>query len=224
MNYKQIEQKAEEGKELLSKGIFPNELIENIKDKRVVKDLMDKIFYPKNGKKHHELSDVEKAERAKRLKVEIAFGRYLGGFRAIRFSFGSYVLIGILVLVLNSIYPFGNEPYGIATLIQSVVLFVFSIRFERLKKNAFLLIVLLSAIQLIELLVFQLPTPVFYGNTIDLSTRLGVFWQLLNAVSPFLYLGAKIGILLSIFISVKNIQHFLGIKKMHELNAENNLE
>lgn len=216
MNYQQINDTAREGRELLSKGVFPNELLEKIKDRRAAKEVSNKIFYPADAKKHHELNEKEKAERARRLKIEIAYGRYIDGMNSLTKTPIYFALIALFIFGMNFLKPFGNEAYGFMTLTQAVIALVFVVKPRFMKKNTMTLVLLITVIQFLELAIFQFPTPLLYGSSIDLSSRVGAFWEFLNVSSPFIYLGSKLGIIAAMIMAFRNINRFKFEKNRFE--------
>jgi len=108
MDYLKIREIAALGRKQLENGIFPSELLEEINDKRARKDAADQIFYPKDRPKPNELNNEEKEARAKRLKVEIAFQRYMDGITSYSLARNYFAIITLALLAFELLRPFEN--------------------------------------------------------------------------------------------------------------------
>jgi hypothetical protein len=81
-----------------------------------------------------------------------------------------------------------------------------------IRKYGLLLFYSLIGSSIIEIVFFQFPVPVLYGSDIDVTSRLEGFWQIFNGLSPFLYIAAKFGILISIAFSSERVRKFIQRK------------
>jgi len=217
MDYKLRHKKAQQGVELLEKGIFPNELLEPIKDKRLRTDLSNNIFYPKGSPKAHELSNEERAERAKRLKVELAFINKMSSVASLRRAPIVLIFIGLLVLVFATSNNNGNLAFGIITIIEAITLFVFIQDNISITKNINLISFIGLGALILEFAIFQFPNPVLtdIDNNI-LDSRRGALLKIVNLISPFVYVVSKVGVFAMFFYVRNNIVNFMKEKESFE--------
>jgi len=103
---------------------------------------------------------------------------------------------------------------------MTATMFVFSFSRDTIQSKAMLGFYVAGALMLIELAVFQWLTPIIFGNHLDLSRRVVSLWQIFNALTPFLYLGAKLGVLLAVYLSATKIAAFKPIKMAFEENQK----
>ncbi len=221
MDYKLRQLKAQEGIELLEKGIFPNELLEPIKDKRVRVDVANNIFYPKGSPHVNDLSSEQRAERARRLKVELAFVNKMSSLDSLKRIPIILALIGALMLFFTTIHNNGNLPFAIITMVETIVLFamVLSVKMSDKIINIFALSGLVLLI--LEFAIFWLPNPVLTNldNNI-LESRIGALPKIVNLVSPFLYVGGKVAVF-GVLFSIRNrMLTFSKAKAAYEGNVQ----
>lgn len=222
MDYKLRQKKAEQGIELLQSGVFPDVILDQIKDKRLRDDLSDKIFYPKDAPKANELSEEEKAERAKRLKVELAFINKMSSIDSfIRIPIVLF-FIGLLMLLFVTFKNNGNLPFGIITIVEAIILFAFASNNNSITKNINLIAFVGLGLLILEFAIFQFPNPVLtdLDNNI-LDSRRGALLKIVNLISPFIYITSKVGIFAVFFYVKNNIKKFTEKKKNFEKNIHN---
>lgn len=213
MDYKDREILAAEGIKLLSEGVFPNKILEILKDVRSRKDVSDRIFYPKNSPKPNELNEKQKAERAKRLKVELGFIAMMGSLDSFRKIPYIFLLIGLTLIFFTTIRNNGNLPFGILTIIEALILFIVSFKNENIIKYvnhiAFGGLILFC----LELLIFQLPNPVLQNLDQDiLANRREALSKTFSLASPFIYLILKTSIFGMFFYFRHQILNFFYLK------------
>lgn len=220
MDYKIRQKKAEQGIELLQSGIFPDKVLDQIRDKRLRDDLSNKIFYPKDSPKPNELSKEEKSERAKRLKIELAFIDKMSGIDSFRKIPVLLLLIGLLMILFSSFKNNGNIPFGIITIVEAIILFVFATNNNSITKNINLIAFISLGLLILEFAFFQLPNPVLtdLDNNI-LESRRGALLKIVNLLSPFIYIISKAGIFAVFFYVRSNIKKFNEQKKIFEKHA-----
>lgn len=217
MNYKQREKVAQQGIEILKTNTFPNEVLQNIKDKRVRTDVSDKIFYPKDTPKHDELSPEEKKARAKRLKVELSFVREMSGLESFRKSSLILVFVGFLMLALSVVNENGNVPFSIITIAEGLFIFVIGMNNALILKHANTIFLAFIGLFVIELAAFQIPNPVLTSvNSNVLASRRGALLKIVNLMSPYLYLTAKISVIGIYYYTKSTIDNFQKSKSDFE--------
>lgn len=204
MNSLQVRQKAEEGKYLLKRGVFPDEILIDIKNPILRKEVSDEIFYPSEGPKHSELSKIEKDKRSKRLKIELAFINKMDGLSTFN-KLPIYLLfIGLVMLVLTITNNNGNFPFGIITATEGVLLFLFTKSFKEIIKNIQPITIIFTSLIVLELIIFRIPNnPLTFLDDDILSSKLGAILKILNLMSPLLYVVLKVAIL-GVILMVKN--------------------
>lgn len=219
MDFKQRASIAQEGAQLLKQGIFPNELLERVKEKRLRNDISDKIFYPKGSPKYVDLTESQKKDRARRLRVELAFVRYTASFDSMRYSSILLLLVGLITLFFWTIYQNGNFVQGWVTVIEALILFVISFKNQTIIQHSKLILTVSIGLLLIEILFFQLPNPFLSGATLDWydGSRRAVA-VLFNELSAYLYLLGKLTIIGFIAMTYFRIIQFTQEKMRFERN------
>ncbi|MFT6501095.1 MAG: hypothetical protein ACJASQ_001205 [Crocinitomicaceae bacterium] len=220
MNYKIIAKKAKEGIDQLNSGVFPNSILEPLKDKRLRDDLSNKIFYPKGSPTANELSPIERKERAKRLKVELAFVHKMSGVDSfLKISF-VLIAIGVAMLLFAAINNNGNMLYGVISVLEGVALFIIGSKNTSVIKNINVIVLIGLGLLVLEFAILQLPNPLLTNLDQDiLASKRGAAVQTLNLASPFLYLVAKLTVLLTFVLIRSKIQKFNQEKVIFEKNA-----
>lgn len=211
---------ANKGRSEAEEGLFPSELLEQVKDKRKRKWLFDSIFPPQFRVITNQMSENDKLRRGKLLSVEMAFEHYMKSVRIFRLNAGLLVTIGIIMIILEIVRPMNGLAFGMITLIESIVVIAVSSNQVYIRKYGLLLFNSLVASSIIEIAFFQFPLPVLYGSDLDVTSRLEGFWQIFNGLSPFLYIAAKFGILISIAFSSDRVRKFIQRKQDYESNLE----
>lgn len=207
---------AKEGRLRAEKGLFPNEILEQVKDRQKRKWLFDSIFSEQFRRISNKMSKTEQLRRGKLLSVEMAFENYMKSIRVFRLNAVLITLIGLVMLTIELIRPMNGMAFGIYTLVESAVIILVSINQIYIRKYGRLLFNVLVVSSLIEIYFFQFPLPVLYGNDMSVTSRLEGFWQIFNGLSPFLYIAAKFGILISIAFSSERVRKFINRKDDYE--------
>eukprot|EP00353_Schmidingerella_taraikaensis_P011110 CAMPEP_0185586518 /NCGR_PEP_ID=MMETSP0434-20130131/44767_1 /TAXON_ID=626734 ORGANISM="Favella taraikaensis, Strain Fe Narragansett Bay" /NCGR_SAMPLE_ID=MMETSP0434 /ASSEMBLY_ACC=CAM_ASM_000379 /LENGTH=176 /DNA_ID=CAMNT_0028207703 /DNA_START=207 /DNA_END=737 /DNA_ORIENTATION=+ len=167
------------------------------------------------------MSETEKLRRGKLLSVEMAFEHYMKSMQVFRFNALMLVAIGIIMITFELIRPMNGLAFGMITLIESSVVVLVSLNQKYIRKYGLLLFNALVASSVIEIAFFQFPIPVFYGSNVDVTSRLEGFWQIFNGLSPFIYIAAKFGILISIAFSSDRVRKFIQRKADYEATDAN---
>lgn len=212
---------AKKGRSAAAEGLFPSEILEQVKDKRKRKWLFDSIFSAQYRRLTNEMSDTEKLRRGKLLSVEMAFEHYMKSMRIFRLNAALLVLIGLVMITFELIRPMNGLAFGMITLIESAVVVLVAVNQIYIRKYGLLLFNALVASSVIEIAFFQFPIPIFYGSDFDVTSRLEGFWQIFNGLSPFLYIAAKFGILISIAFSSDRVRKFIERKFDYEKTDAN---
>ncbi|GAB5415976.1 MAG: hypothetical protein Crog4KO_07570 [Crocinitomicaceae bacterium] len=207
---------VKEGRSAVSKGLFPSEILEQVKDKRKRKWLFDAIFSSQYRHISNTMSETEKLRRGKLLSVEMAFENYMKSMQVFRFNALMLVGIAIIMITFELIRPMNGLAFGLITLCESSVVVLVSLNQKHIRKYGLLLFNALVASSVIEIAFFQFPIPIFYGSNVDVTSRLEGFWQIFNGLSPFLYIAAKFGILISIAFSSDKVRKFVQRKSDYE--------
>lgn len=211
---------AKKGRSEAENGMFPSELLEQVKDRRKRKWLFDSIFSAQYREITTQMSETEKLRRGKLLSVEMAFEHYMKSVRIFRFNAALLVAIGIIMITLELVRPMNGLAFGMITLIESTVVIAVSLNQVYIRKYGLLLFNALVASSIIEIAFFQFPLPVLYGSDLEVTSRLEGFWQIFNGLSPFLYIAAKFGILISMAFSSDRVRKFIQRKQDYERTGE----
>jgi hypothetical protein len=220
MTQYEIDILAKKGRSAVADGLFPSEILEKVKDKGKRKWLFDSIFSANYRRLTNDMSDHEKLRRGKLLSVEMAFEHYMQSMRVFRLNAAMLVLIGVIMITLELIKPMNGLAFGMITLLESFVVVLVAMNQAYIRKYGLLLFNGLVLSSVIEIAFFQFPIPVFYGSDLDVTSRLEGFWQIFNGLSPFLYIAAKFGILISIAFSSDRVRKFIQRKSDFEKTEE----
>lgn len=207
---------AKKGRSEAEEGLFPSELLEQVKDRRKRKWLFDSIFSAQYRRITNQMTEAEKLRRGKLLSVEMAFEHYMKSIRTFRFNAALLVIIGIIMITMELIRPMNGLAFGMITLVESMVVIAVSSNQVYIRKYGLLLFNAMVASSVIEIAFFQFPIPVLYGSDMEVTARLQGFWQIFNGLSPFLYIAAKFGILISIAFSSDRVRKFILRKQDYE--------
>lgn len=216
MTQSEINQLIKKGRLQVTEGQFPSETLEQVKDKQKRKAVFDAIFTPQHRHISNRMTETEKLRRGKLLSVEMAFEHYMRSIRIFRLNAALLVLIGIIMIAFELVRPLNGLAFGMITLTESAVVVLVSLNQVYIRKYGLLLFNALVASSVIEIAFFQFPLPVLYGSDIEVTSRLEGFWQIFNGLSPFLYIAAKFGILISIAFSSDRVRKFIERKAEYE--------
>lgn len=214
MNYSQ---KVTEGKYLLKRGIFPDEILINIRNSELRKEVSSQILYPQDEPKYSELSKIEKDKRSKRLKIELAFINQMHGLSIFNKLSTFLLFIGLIMLVLSAVNKNGNLPFGIITVVEGFLIYLFTRSFLDIIKNIQFIFLIFAALIILELIVFKIPNrPLTFLNNDILSSKWGAILKIINLMSPLIYIALKI-VIWGVILIVKNkIQLFNKAKNEFE--------
>lgn len=176
----------EEGTKALEQGKFPRDVLESIKDKRLRKDVSQRIFNPSNVK-FDSLSKEEKEHRKARLNVKLLFEEYL-------LSFTLFKNTSYLLLITGIATIFGNNSIGgLITIILGLLLLFVSFSKSRIIKTARYITLAYFAITIIELIIVGIRFS--YTDAISddiLVSRRGAMLKIVNVLIPFSYLIVRL--------------------------------
>ena len=187
-------------KVILAQGKYPTELLEQIKDERLLKEVMKEMM-PSAGTAYELLNDEEKRQRDRLLALNIKFRDYLYGFMLCK-NIGYLLLITALLVGISAVMQFNNNS----------VFAILSLATEKKKLlhyrwqlfYAFLLL------YIIELIVWQTPSPFIYFIDNDiLASRHEAKMKLVNLATPLVYEGVRLAALLGIYKGFKKISQFV---------------
>ena len=219
-------QLIEEGKKTLELGGFPNEILENIKDVRLRKEVFDGIFYD-SKEKFEDLPDKEQKIRKSRLKIIQGFTNYMTSFSIYQKSAIILIFIGMLTLISHTAFNIrDNLVFGIISLIIGIILFAISLKNERIKKMLYISSILYVLLYLIELIGWGIPSNYFFieNPQIDFDTTgiryrgipRGLFPTIVNSISPYVYLLTRFIVGAMLFLAYKKHVNFKKLKAEFE--------
>ena len=108
-------------KVILAQGKYPTELLEQIKDERLLKEVMKEMM-PSAGTAYELLNDEEKQQRDRLLALNIKFRDYLYGFMLCK-NIGYLLLITALLVGISAVMQFNNNGiFGVLSLLNSALL------------------------------------------------------------------------------------------------------
>jgi hypothetical protein len=226
MDLNSKKQLIEEGKKTLELGGFPNEILENIKDVRLRKEVFDGIFYD-SKEKFEDLPDKEQKIRKSRLKIIQGFTNYMTSFSIYQKSAIILIIIGMLTLISYTAFNIrDNLVFGIISLIIGIILFAISLKNERIKKMLYISSILYVLLYLIELIGWGIPSNYFFieNPQIDFDTTgirrrgipRGLFPTIVNSISPYVYLLTRFIVGAMLFLAYKKHVNFKKLKSEFE--------
>ena len=226
MDLNSKKQLIEEGKKTLELGGFPNEILENIKDVRLRKEVFDGIFYD-SKEKFEDLPDKEQKIRKSRLKIIQGFTNYMTSFSIYQKSAIILIFIGMLTLISHTAFNIrDNLVFGIISLIIGIILFAISLKNERIKKMLYISSILYVLLYLIELIGWGIPSNYFFieNPQIDFDTTgirhrgipRGLFPTIVNSISPYVYLLTRFIVGAMLFLAYKKHVNFKKLKSEFE--------
>ena len=194
-----------QGRNRLSQGDFPGDIIEGIKDKRVRKLVADAIFLP--DKSYHDFTEKERIWRAKIWKVQAAFLDYLTVKDKLKPALALLFMAGFLAFVTAYIGANGNLFYGISAMIQGTVLYYIAWRGAWLSNKLLIVAFTLLAIFLLELLIFGWPESYFsfmyksdnLGAAIDYEPEGAAFTLMIDQLTLLGFYAIKLGTIAVMF-------------------------
>ncbi|MDG2153487.1 MAG: hypothetical protein P8K10_06095 [Crocinitomicaceae bacterium] len=209
-------QLIEEGKKTLELGRFPNEILENIKDARLRKEVFDGIFYGSKVK-FEDLPDKEQKIRKSRLKIIQEFTNYMTSFSIVRSSSVVLICIGLLTLISNAFGIKENLNFGLINVLLGISIYSISIEKRWINKSLYLLSILYLLFYVIELIGLGLPSNYIFGYDDDiLVSRRGAATKIINLMSPYIYVVARITVGTMLFLAYKKHLKFKKMKAEFE--------
>ena len=192
----------------LAQGKYPDELLEQIKDERLLKEVMKEMM-PLAGTAYELLNDEEKGQRDRLLALNIKFRDYLYGFMLCK-NIG-YLLLVIAILVgISAVMQFNNNGiFAVLSLLNGVLLLYLATEKKKLLHYRWQLFYVFLLLYIIELIVWKVPSPFVYFIDNDvLASKYEAKIKLANLATPLVYEGVRLVVLLGIYKGLKKINEF----------------
>ena len=196
-------------KVILAQGKYPTELLEQIKDERLLKEVMKEMM-PSAGTAYELLNDEEKQQRDRVLALNIKFKDYLYGFMLCK-NIGYLLLITAILVGISVVMQFNNNGiFGVLSLLNSALLLYLATEKKKLLHYHWQLFYVFLLFYIIELIVWQVPSPFLYFIDADvLASRHEAKMKLANLATPLVYEGVRLAALLGIYKGFKKISQFV---------------
>ena len=196
-------------KMILAQRKYPAELLEQIKDERLLKEVMKEMM-PSAGTAYELLNDEEKQQRDRLLALNIKFRDYLYGFMLCK-NIGYFLLITGVLIGITAVIQFNNNGvFAILSLLNGALLLYLATEKKKLLHYHWQLFYALLLLYIIELIVWQTPSPFIYFIDHDiLASRHGAKIKLANLVTPLVYEAVRLVALLGIYKGFKKISQFV---------------
>ncbi len=196
-------------KMILAQGKYPAELLEQIKDERLLKDIMKEMM-PSTGTAYELLNDEEKQQRDRLLALNIKFRDYLYGFMLCK-NIGYLLLITALLVGISAVMQFNNNGvFAILSLLNGTLVLYLVTEKKKLLHYRWQLFYVFLLLYIIELIVLQIPSPFLYFIDADvLASRHEAKMKLANLATPLVYEGVRLAALLGIYKGFKKISQFV---------------
>ena len=186
-------------KMILAQRKYPAELLEQIKDERLLKEVMKEMM-PSAGTAYELLNDEEKHQRDHLLALNIKFRDYLYSFILCK-NIGYLLLITALLVGISAVMQFNNNGiFGVLSLLNGALLLYLATEKKKLLHYPWQLFCVFLLFYIIELIVWQVPSPFLYFIDTDvLASRHEAKMKLANLATPLIYEGIRIVSLLWIY-------------------------
>ena len=186
-------------KMILAQGKYPAELLEQIKDERLLKEVMKEMM-PSAGTAYELLNDEEKQQRDHLLALNIKFRDYLYSFILCK-NIGYLLFITALLVGISAVMQFNNNGiFGVLSLLNGALLLYLATEKKKLLHYPWQLFCVFLLFYIIELIVWQVPSPFLYCIDTDvLASRPEAKMKLANLATPLIYEGIRIVSLLWIY-------------------------
>jgi len=186
-------------KMILAQGKYPAELLEQIKDERLLKEVMKEMM-PSAGTAYELLNDEEKQQRDHLLALNIKFRDYLYSFILCK-NIGYLLLITALLVGISAVMQFNNNGiFGVLSLLNGALLLYLATEKKKLLHYPWQLFCVFLLFYIIELVVWQVPSPFLYFIDTDvLASRHEAKMKLANLATPLIYEGIRIVSLFGIY-------------------------
>ena len=196
-------------KVILAQGKYPTELLEQIKDERLLKEVMKEMM-PSAGTAYELLNDEEKQQRDRLLALNIKFKDYLYGFMLCK-NIGYLLLITAILVGISVVMQFNNNGiFGVLSLLNSALLLYLATEKKKLLHYHWQLFYVFLLFYIIELIVWQFLSPFLYFIDADvLASRHEAKMKLANLATPLVYEGVRLAALLGIYKGFKKISQFV---------------
>ena len=196
-------------KVILAQGKYPTELLEQIKDERLLKEVMKEMM-PSAGTAYELLNDEEKQQRDRLLALNIKFKDYLYGFMLCK-NIGYLLLITAILVGISVVMQFNNNGiFGVLSLLNSALLLYLATEKKKLLHYHWQLFYVFLLFYIIELIVWKVPSPFLYFIDADvLASRHEAKMKLANLATPLVYEGVRLAALLGIYKGFKKISQFV---------------
>ena len=196
-------------KMILAQGKYPAELLEQIKDERLLKEVMKEMM-PSAGTAYELLNDEEKQQRDRLLALNIKFRDYLYGFMLCK-NIDYLLLITALLVGISAVMRFNNSVFAILSLLNGALVLYLATEKKKLLHYRWQLFCAFLLLYIIELIIWQNPSPFVYFIDNDiLASRHEAKMKLANLVTPLVYEGVRLAALLGIYKGVKKINGFFN--------------
>lgn len=214
-----ISQKKEliaKGRKILEEGGFPEQILINLKEKRLREEISRAIFRAENGQKLDDLPLKEKKLRKIQLEVKRKFYEIQHGPVMIRRIASVLLVAGLIFLMTSSTLQQTNLVYGIIATFYSIILI--GLAFSRDTLFSFLLPlgVIYTITLILELIILGIPDPLIsnLSNEGLLQRRRGGSISLMfNQIVPFLFLTVKISAVGILFYLHKKKNNYFESKE-----------
>ena len=182
-------------KVILAQGKYPTELLEQIKDERLLKEVMKEMM-PSAGTAYELLNDEEKQQRDRLLALNIKFKDYLYGFMLCK-NIGYLLLITAILVGISVVMQFNNNGiFGVLSLLNSALLLYLATEKKKLLHYHWQLFYVFLLFYIIELIVWQVPSPFLYFIDADvLASRHEAKMKLATLATPLVYEGVRLAAL-----------------------------
>ena len=196
-------------KMILAQRKYPAELLEQIKDERLLKEVMKEMM-PLAGTAYELLNDEEKQQRDRLLALNIKFRDYLYGFMLCK-NIGYFLLITGVLIRITAVMQFNNNGvFAILSLLNGALVLYLATEKKKLLHYRWQLFYAFLLLYIIELIVWQTPSPFIYFIDHDiLASRHGAKIKLANLITPLVYEVVRLVALLGIYKGFKKISQFV---------------
>ena len=192
----------------LAQGKYPAELLEQIKDERLLKEVMKEMM-PLAGTAYELLNDEEKQQRDRLLALNIKFRDYLYGFMLCK-NIGYLLLVTAILVGISAVMQFNNNGiFAVLSLLNGVLLLYLATEKKKLLHYRWQLFYVFLLLYIIELIVWKVPSPFVYFIDNDvLASKYEAKIKLANLATPLVYEGVRLVVLLGIYKGLKKINEF----------------
>ena len=192
----------------LAQGKYPAELLEQIKDERLLKEVMKEMI-PLAGTAYQLLNKEEKQQRDSLLALNIKFRDYLYGFMLCK-NIGYLLLVTAILVGISAVMQFNNNGiFAVLSLLNGVLLLYLATEKKKLLHYRWQLFYVFLLLYIIELIVWKVPSPFVYFIDNDvLASKYEAKIKLANLATPLVYEGVRLVVLLGIYKGLKKINEF----------------